>query len=116
MKEEIESIEKNKTQHLIDLSKRKLSILAKWIYNTKTSPLSEILKLKARVFARENKQIEGLDYFDTFTSILHYSRICTILALVTQKQWYIRQIDFKTTFLNGILEGEIFMEVQESFY
>ena len=33
-----------------------------------------------------------------------------IIALATQKMWKIHQIDEKSTFLNGVLEEEVFVE------
>lgn len=116
MKEEIESMEKNKTQELVDLLKEKFPILAKQIYKTKISPLDEILKLKGRIIIKRNELIKRLDYFDTFALIMCQSTICIVTSLAIQKQWCIRQIDVKITFLNNTLEKEVFIEVLEGFY
>lgn len=37
------------------------------------------------------------------------------LALVAQQGWVIHQMDVKSTFLNGYLEEEIFVEQPEGF-
>ena len=34
----------------------------------------------------------------------------TILALATIMKWKIYQMDFKTTFLNGVVEEELYVE------
>ena len=38
-----------------------------------------------------------------------------LLALAAQKEWNIHQMDVKSTFLNGYLEEEIFVEQPEGF-
>ena len=45
----------------------------------------------------------------------HYSSIRMILALAVQIGWKIHQMDIKTTFLNGVVEVEIYMEQLEGF-
>ena len=39
-----------------------------------------------------------------------YTSIRTILALAAVMKWKIRQMDVKTTFLNGVVEEEVYME------
>ena len=60
-------------------------------------------------------QIKGIDYEETFSPVTRYYSIRTILALSTQMGWHIHQIDVKTTFLNGIIEEEVYIEQLEGF-
>ena len=39
-----------------------------------------------------------------------YTSIRTILALAAVMKWKIYQMDVKTTFLNGVVEEEVYME------
>ena len=39
-----------------------------------------------------------------------YNSIRTILALATVMKWKIHQMDVKTTFLNGVVEEEVYVE------
>ena len=41
--------------------------------------------------------------------MVRYTSIRTILALVAVMKWKIHQMDFKTTFLNGVVEDEVEM-------
>ena len=36
--------------------------------------------------------------------------IKTVLAIATQNQWHVYQMDVKSTFLNGILEQEVYLD------
>ena len=72
-------------------------------------------KQKARFVARGFSQVEGIDYEETFTLVAWYSSIIYILSLSVQMGWQIHQMDVKTTFLNGVIEEEVYIEHLEDF-
>jgi hypothetical protein len=74
-----------------------------------------VKKYKARFVAWGFSQIEGIDYDETFSPVARYSSIRSILALSTQMGWRIHQMDLKTTFLNGIIEEEVYIEQTKGF-
>ena len=55
-------------------------------------------------------QKEGVDYDDTFASIARYTFIKTIISLASVMGWKLHQMDVKTTFLNGVIEEEVYIE------
>jgi len=65
---------------------------------------------KARFVTYGFSQVEGIDYDDTFAPIARYSSIRSMLALSAQMGWKIHQMDVKTTFLNGNIEEEMYIE------
>lgn len=72
-------------------------------------------RYKARFLAKGFLQVEGIDYEETFAPVVRYSSIRTILALAVQMGWKIHQMGAKTTFLNEVVEEEIYMEQPEGF-
>jgi hypothetical protein len=65
-------------------------------------------KLMARCFTHPNI---GVDYNEIFTPIAKFVSICCILALQPLKTWkFESNLDNKTTFCNGDLDEEIYME------
>ena len=46
----------------------------------------------------------GIEYEETFTPVVRYTSIRTILALVIVMKWKIHQMDVKKNFLNGVVE------------
>ena len=60
--------------------------------------------------ARDFSEKEGIDYEETFAPIVRYTSIISILALVAVMKWKVHQIDVNTTFLNGVVEEEVYME------
>ena len=73
-------------------------------------PICSIEKYKERFVARGFSQKEGIDYEETFAPVARYTSIRSVLALATVMKWKIHQIDVKTTFLNGVVEEEVYME------
>ena len=82
----------------------------RWIYKVKQAVDGSVEKYKAIFVAWGFSYIEGINYEETFAPVARYSSIRTILALSAQMGWHIHQMDVKTTFLNGIIEEEVYME------
>nr|GEU37714.1 hypothetical protein [Tanacetum cinerariifolium] len=57
----------------------------------------------------------GIDYFDTYAPVARTSSIRIRIAISAVKGLYIYQMDVKTTFLNGYLNEEVYMEQPEGF-
>ena len=64
-------------------------------------------KYKERFVARGFSQKEGIYYEETFAPVARYTSIILVLALM---KWKIHQMDVKTTFLNGVVEEEVYVE------
>jgi hypothetical protein len=60
-------------------------------------------------------QKEGIDYEETFSSVARYTSIITIIAIVAKMKWKLHQMDVKTTFLNGVIEEEVYIEQPQGF-
>ena len=52
---------------------------------------------------------EGIDYNELFSPVMKYSSIRILLALVTQYELELDQLDVKIAFLYGDLEEETYM-------
>ena len=56
-----------------------------------------------------------VDYDETFSPVVRFSSIRTLLAFAVEKEMIIYQMDVKTAFLNGDLEEEIYMVQPEEY-
>ena len=72
-------------------------------------------KFKARLVIKGYKEKEGLDYFDTYPPVTRINSIRMVLVIVTLRNLEVHQMDVKTSFLNGDLDEEIYMEQPEGF-
>ena len=60
-------------------------------------------------------QVEGVDYNETFAPMAKYSSIRAMIFVVAEMGWTIHQMDVKTTFLNGFLQEEVYLEQPQGF-
>ena len=109
IKAEFDSLHKNQTWTLTKLPPNRKPITSKWIFKIKTKSDGTLDKYKARLVARGFTQVQGLDYMETFSPVVKLNSIKVILALATQYNFEIHQLDVKTAFLNGYLEEDIYM-------
>jgi hypothetical protein len=58
---------------------------------------------------------EGIDYNETFSSVLSKDSFRIIMALVIHYDLKLHQIDVNTTFLNGDLYENVYMAQPKSF-
>lgn len=110
MEEEIRVIKKNSTWELVDRPKSKDIIGLKWIYKTNNNEDGLIQKHKARLVAKGFSHQPRVDFNETFASVVRMETIQTVLALAAQLKTEVFQLDVKSTFLNGELEEEVYVE------
>jgi hypothetical protein len=60
-------------------------------------------------------QIEGLDFDETFAPVAILEAIKMFLAYACHKRFKVYQMDVNSTFLNGDLSEEVYMEQLEGF-
>ena len=70
-------------------------------------------KYKARLVVKGYRQKEGLDYFDTYSTVTRITSIRMLISIAALFNIEIHQMDVKTAFLNGDLNAVIYMEQSE---
>jgi hypothetical protein len=113
--DEYQSIIKNGVWDVVSRPKEKSVVSSKWIYKMKHSTYDSIKKYKERFMDREFSHKEGIYYVETFAPVARYTSIRTTLAITAIMKWKIHQMDVKTTFLNGVVEEEVYMEQPQGF-
>jgi hypothetical protein len=84
-------------------------VTSKWIYKIKHVVDGSIEKYKARFVSRGFSQ-KGVDYGETFALDARYTSVMDVISLASIMGWRIHQMDAKTTFLNGVIEEEVYIE------
>ena len=113
IRNEMDSIMSNGTWEIVERPYGRKPIGSKWVFKKKLSPDGTIERYKARLVAKGYTQREGEDFFDTYSHVACLTRV--LLSLAASHGLLIHQIDVKTTFLNGELEEEIYMDQPDGF-
>ena len=112
---EITALEGSRTWDVVDLPPGKTAIGCKWVYTVKYRADGMIERFKARLVALENKQVEGVDYKETFAAVAKMGTVRLFLDVATKRCWNVHQMDVHDAFLHGDLHEEVYMRLPPGF-
>jgi hypothetical protein len=115
MDEELDQIEKSDTWELVPRPKNKNVIDTKWVFRNKLNEDGQVTRNKSRLVCKGYAQIEGINFEETFAPVAKMEEIRLLLAYACSKNIKVYQMDVKSSFLNGELEEEVYIEQPEGF-
>ena len=115
MRSELKSMDDNQVWNLVDLPDGVRAIECKWIFKKKTDMDGNVTVHKARLVAKGYRQVQGVDYDETYSPVAMPKSIRNILAIAAYFDYEIWQMDVKTAFLNGNLTEDVYMTQPEGF-
>jgi hypothetical protein len=115
MNEELDQIEKNNTWELVPRPEDKNVIDSKWVFKNKMNEKGQVVRNKARLVYKGYAQVEGQYFDENFSPVARLEAIRMFLAYSCHKNFKFYHMDVKSTFLNGDLEEEVYMEQLEGF-
>ena len=108
MQEELNQVERNQVWQLIHKSHDKLTTGTKWVFRNKLDESENIIRNKSRLVAQNYTQIEGINFEKIFRPVAQLEAIR--FAFSSFKDFMLFQMDVKSTFLNGFIEEEVYVE------
>ena len=115
MNREMESLKSNQVWELVEPPSDRKIIGSKWVFKRKIDANGVVERHKARLVAQGCTQKFGLDYEETFSPVVRFESIRTVVALGAQQRLQLHQIDVSTAFLHGKLTEEVYMRQPEGF-
>ena len=107
---EINQLEKMGTWVIEDLPAGHSAIPCTEVLKIKRGPDGEIQKYRVRIVAGGHRQVEGINYTETFSAAAKMPTIRVVLANAAEQDWEIEHVDVKSAYLNAPLEEVIYMK------
>jgi hypothetical protein len=106
----LDEIEKHDTWEWVSRPKNKNVIDTKWVFRNKLNQVGQVTRNKARLVCKRYAHIEGIDFEETFAPFSRMEAIQLRLAYACSKNDKVYQMDVKSSFPNGELEEEVYIE------
>ena len=115
MESEYSSLIENQTWELRPLPRGRKSIGAKWVFKTKVDKNGELARHKARYVAKGFRQMQGIDYDETFAPTVNKTSLRLLIAIAASNGWPLDNLDAMTAFLNGVMDKDVFIDQPKGF-
>jgi len=114
IKNELDNLYKNNVMTFIKSIPDNHNVIAtKWIFAIKRNKNNEIIKYKARLVARGDKQIHGIDYSIIYSPTLDIVCIRLILFLASKFKWNVFQLDIQAAYLNAPIYEDVYVKIPQ---
>jgi hypothetical protein len=114
MQKELNNFKHNEVWSLVERLKQNI-VGTKWVFRNKKDEHEVITRNKAWLVAKGYSQVKGLDFDETFALVDRLESIRMLLAYATQHGFKLYQMDVKSTFLNGPIKKEVYVEQPPGF-
>jgi hypothetical protein len=109
MQEELNNFMRNKVWHLVPRPNQTV-VGTKWVFRYKQDEHGVVTRNKARLVAKGYSQVKGLDFDETYAPVARLEAIRILLSYGTYHGFKLYQMDVKSSFLNGPIKEEVYVE------
>ena len=107
---EISQLEKLGTWVVEDLPPGQSAIPCTGVTRVKRGPDGEVQSYRVRIVAGGHRQVEGVNYTETFSAAAKMPTVRVVLANAAHQDWEIEHVDVKSAYLNAPLKEIIYMK------
>jgi len=86
-----------------------------WAFKCKRYPDGTVRKLKSRFCVRGDRQVEGVDFFDTFAPVVSWTTVRLMLILSIVLGLSTRQVDYTAAFVHAPMEEDVYVGMPRGF-
>jgi hypothetical protein len=114
MQEELNNFTRNEVWHLVPRPNQNV-VRTQWVFRNKQDEHGVVIRNKARLVAKGYSQVEGLDFNEIYALVARLESIRILLAYATYHGFKLYPMDVKSSFLNGPIKEEVYVEQPPSF-
>jgi hypothetical protein len=81
----------------------------------KRYPDGSLSKYKARFCAGGHRQIEGVDFFETFAPVVNWTTVRLLLILSQVLSLSSKQVDYTAAFVHAPITDTVYVEIPRGF-
>ncbi|KAJ9534619.1 hypothetical protein QJQ45_002903 [Haematococcus lacustris] len=104
MNKEMACQQANQTWQLVKQQGWMRVLPGRWVFKTKRGADGSILKHKARFVIKGYRQVEGVDFDDSFAPVVTQGTQRVLLSVAAARGWELQQLDVETAFLNALVD------------
>lgn len=109
MSDEFNALLRNGTWTLVPSNPSQHLAGYKWVFRFKRNPNGVVKCYKARFVAQGFHQRLGINYYETFSSLIKLTTVCVFFSLTLSKGWPLKQLEVNNVFLHGHLTEDVYM-------
>ncbi|GKC99411.1 gag-pol polyprotein, partial [Tanacetum coccineum] len=109
MQEELHQFDRLDVWELVDRPLCKNVINMKWLWKNKCDEENTVIRKKDRLVAKGYNQHEGIDFEESFAPVARLEAVRLFVAYAAHKSFPVYQMDVKTSFFNGPLKEEVYV-------
>lgn len=110
MDDEMEHMKERKVWRLIERPPGARTMKNKWVFTIKYDGAGKFLSRKARLVAKGFSQIPGVDFFESFASVVRFDSLRAMISIGAARNMVIWQVDYTSAYLNARTQVPILME------
>jgi Reverse transcriptase (RNA-dependent DNA polymerase) len=86
-----------------------------WAFKVKHFPDGTVRKLKARFCVRSNRQVQDIDYFETYCPVVSWTTVCLMLILSLSLNLATIQADCTATLIHAPIQEDVYIDMPQSY-
>jgi hypothetical protein len=115
MEAELDQLERMDCWDVVDRKPNMNVISSVWAFRKKRFPDGAVRKYKARFCCRGFEQIEGVDYFETYSPVVGWATVRLLLTLSVHLNLHTVQVDYTNAFVHATLDEAVYCEMPQGF-
>jgi hypothetical protein len=115
MEKEVSTLEGMKAWDVVPRQPWMNILPSTWAFKVKRLPDGTLRKFKARFCVRGDRQIQDVDYFDTYSPVVNWTTVRLMLVLSAILKLHTKQVDYTAAFLHAPIEEDVYVDMPRTF-